>query len=291
MCSLAFCHIGVFSCICSSATGCRCCCLGHVGRLSTSYNVAFIFRIIVGDFSNDKVLDFDQVKSWISLEREVDRALKDRFIFNIMKVFKETMLKRLCDLNPSLRVHVKHLVEKVNGLRWLIGNQGLQILLGLFGQRLHILECVFVGDLLSCSLVRCSPTVDYQIDLFNVVLAWEHDASGHDFTKSAASWPNVYIVAVLVRAQHNLRCTVISSHHIFGQVFISLKTQVARKSKITSVKLIRIIRLTIRYKRHTNGMVTYQILRSQFSLSKILLGFKSLWIMLAEWRNLKARRT
>ncbi len=132
MWSLALCHIGVSFSISSSATGCRWCCLGHVGCLSTSYNVALIFGIIVRDFSDDKVLDFDQVKSRISLEREVDRALKDRFIFDIMKVLKEAMLKCLCNFNPSFWVHIKHLVEEVNGLRWLIWNQSLKILFWLF---------------------------------------------------------------------------------------------------------------------------------------------------------------
>lgn len=230
MCSLAFCHVGIAFGI---SSGCHCCSLVHGSCLSTCYNVALILWIIERYFSDDQVLDFDEVKSWISLEREVYRALEDRFIFNIMKVFKEAMLKRLCDFNPSFRVHIEHLVEEVNGLRWLIWNQSLKILLGLLRQGLNILECILVGDLLSCSLVRCSPTVDYQIDLFNVVLAWEHDASRHNFTESAASRPNVHIVAIFVRAQHNLRRTVISSHHILCQVFISLKTQVARKSKVT----------------------------------------------------------
>ena len=36
---------------------------------------------------------------------------------------------------------------------------------------------------------------------------------------------------------------------------------------------------------------TYQILRSQFSLSKMLLGFRSRWMMFAECKNLNARST
>ena len=65
------------------------------------------------------------------------------------------------------------------------------------------------------------------------MLAREHYSSGHHFTESAASWPYVDLVTVVVTGEHDLGRPVVSRDHIFGQIFIFLQTQVATQPEIT----------------------------------------------------------
>ena len=78
--------------------------------------------------------------------------------------------------------------------------------------------------------------LDYQVDLLDVVLSWEHHVAVHDFSEGAACAPNIDLMAVVVAGEHDLRCSVIPSDDVFCQIFVLLEAQVSAQAKVTTAQ-------------------------------------------------------
>jgi len=80
--------------------------------------------------------------------------------------------------------------------------------------------------------------------------------------------------------KHNFWCSIISGDYVFSE-FLIIKSNIPSQPKVAK-SLIVITK--------TSYKTSYHILISQVDVASILLGFKSRWITLAEWRNLSPRK-
>ena len=69
------------------------------------------------------------------------------------------------------------------------------------------------------------------------MLAREHDPSFHYFAQGAAGRPNVNRVAVLVRAEHDLRRPVVPCHDVLGQILAPLQAQIPAEPEIANLQI------------------------------------------------------
>jgi len=75
--------------------------------------------------------------------------------------------------------------------------------------------------------------LDDQIDLFDVVLSWEHHITVHNFAQGTARTPNIDLTGVVVTGEHDLRCSIIPGDDVLGQIFTLLEAQVSAQAKVT----------------------------------------------------------
>ena len=186
------------------------------------YNEILILCIVVGDLFDDESLNLHQIQVRVRLKWEVNRTLELRLILRFMQVLQKSVFKSLVNSDARLLVHIKHLVKQVYCFCRLVREPLCQVHFWLFRQRLNVLQCVLVRDLLFRRLVWSSSTTDDQIDLFDVVLAGEHNIAGHYFTQCAPCRPNVNLVTVFVAWEHDLGSSIITSHYVLCQVLVPL---------------------------------------------------------------------
>jgi len=135
--------------------------------------------------------------------------------------------------------------------------------------------------------------INDQFYLLDIVLTLKQDLSCQELSKGTSQTPNVYRFGIFMRRKHHFRGTIISRHHIFSQgstsflfpiLFFFLVLNFSRKTEIAWEKCKRKQFLRVKKKKFHNLVIynSYHIFMSQFSLARMLEGFKSRWMMFAE---------